>query len=79
MGLANLLALGVLSSYVAYLASCRSLQLISPVKAAVIGNIEPVLGTFWVWLLWHENFSPIGWTGSALVISAVFLLTLERK
>ncbi|WP_367303343.1 DMT family transporter, partial [uncultured Bilophila sp.] len=76
---ANLLALGVLSSYVAYLASCRSLQLISPVKAAVIGNIEPVLGTFWVWLLWHENFSPIGWTGSALVISAVFLLTLERK
>lgn len=76
---ANLIALGVLSSYIAYLASCRSLQLISPVKAAVIGNIEPVLGTFWVWLFWHENFSAVGWTGSALVISAVFLLTAERR
>ena len=50
--------------------SGRSLQLISQVKAAIIGNIEPVLATFWVWLFWHEHFSAYGWAGSALVISA---------
>ncbi|EGW43863.1 MULTISPECIES: DMT family transporter [Bilophila] len=76
---ANLLALGVVTNYGAYLAYGRSLQLISQVKAAIIGNIEPVLATFWVWLFWHENFSAYGWAGSALVISAVFLLTADRS
>ena len=47
---ANLLALGVVTNYGAYLAYGRSLQLISQVKAAIIGNIEPVLATFWVWV-----------------------------
>ncbi|MFQ8736082.1 MAG: DMT family transporter [Bilophila wadsworthia] len=55
------------------------LQSINQVKAAIIGNIEPVLATFWVWLFWNENFSAYGWAGSALVISAVFLLTADRS
>ena len=76
---ANLLALGVVTNYGAYLAYGRSLQSINQVKAAIIGNIEPVLATFWVWLFWNENFSAYGWAGSALVISAVFLLTADRK
>ena len=75
----NLLALGVITNYGAYLAYGRSLRLISQVKAAIIGNIEPVLATFWVWLFWHENFSFSGWAGSALVLSAVFLLTADRN
>ena len=76
---ANLLALGVVTNYGAYLAYGRSLQIINQVKAAIIGNIEPVLATFWVWLFWNENFSAYGWAGSALVISAVFLLTADRS
>lgn len=66
-------------TYGAYLAYGRSLQSINQVKAAIIGNIEPVLATFWVWLFWNENFSAYGWAGSALVISAVFLLTADRS
>ena len=42
-------------------------------------DLEPVLSTLWVWLFWHENFSAYGWAGSALVISAVFLLTADRS
>ena len=76
---ANLLALGVVTNYGAYLAYGRSLQIINQVKAAIIGNIEPVLATFWVWLFWNENFSAYGWAGSALVIPAVFLLTADRS
>ncbi|MDE7065341.1 MAG: EamA family transporter [Desulfovibrionaceae bacterium] len=75
---AGLAALGVVTNYAAYLAYGRSLKLLSPVRAAVIGNMEPVLATLWVWLFWQENFSLDGWVGSALVIAAVFLLTTDR-
>lgn len=74
---AGLFALGAVTTYAAYLAYGASLKLISPVQVAVIGNLEPVLATLWVWLFWHENFSVIGWIGSALVLSAVFLLTIK--
>lgn len=76
---ASLLALGVVTNYAAYLAYGQSLKLLSPVRAAVIGNMEPVMATLWVWLFWQENFSLYGWVGSALVISAVFLLTTDRS
>ena len=76
---ANLLALGILTNYAAYIALARSLHRISQIQTAVIGNLEPVLATLWVWLFFGENFTLIGWTGCALVIGAVFLMTVERK
>ena len=75
----NLLALGIVTNYMAYFASGRSLERVNQVQAAVIGNIEPVLATFWVWLLWGENFSIYGWVGSGLILAAVLLLTMDRK
>ncbi len=69
----------VLSSTCAYTALAMSLRYISQVQSAVIGNIEPVLGTLWVWLFFGENFTAIGWGGCALIMAAVFLLTLEKK
>ena len=74
----HLLALGILTNYVAYIALGRSLQLISQIQSAVIGNIEPILATLWVWLFYGENFTVHGWLGCGLVIGAVFLLTIER-
>lgn len=76
---ANLLALGMLTNYVAYIALGLSLRRISQVQAAVIGNIEPILATLWVWLFFGENFTLPGWLGCGLVIGAVFLMTVERK
>ncbi|MDR3361846.1 MAG: EamA family transporter [Desulfovibrio sp.] len=75
----NLLALGVVTNYLAYVALAMSLQRISQVHTAVIGNLEPVLGTLWVWMFFGENFIPTGWLGSCLVMSAVFLLTSKGK
>lgn len=43
------------------------------------GTSSPCWRPFWVWLFWNENFSAYGWAGSALVISAVFLLTADRS
>jgi DME family drug/metabolite transporter len=76
---ANLLALGTLTTYAAYIALGRSLQRISQIQSAVVGNIEPVLATLWVWMFYGENFTTPGWLGCGLVIGAVFLLTTERK
>lgn len=76
---ASLLALGVVTNYAAYLAYGQSLKLLSPVRVAIIGNMEPVMATLWVWMFWQENFSLYGWVGSILVFSAVFLLTTERS
>lgn len=69
----------VLSSTCAYTALAMSLRYLSQVQSAVTGNIEPVLGTLWVWLFFGENFTPVGWLGCALIMAAVFLLTLEKR
>lgn len=75
----NLLALGVLTNFIAYLALAASLRRIAQIQSAVVGNIEPILATIWVWLFFGENFTASGWLGCALVIGAVFILTLERR
>lgn len=75
----NLLALGVLTNYVAYACLARSLQRVSQVQTAVVGCVDVVLGTFWVWMFFGENFSALGWLGSVLVIAAVILMVTEKK
>lgn len=74
----TLAALGVLTTYGAYWVYGQGLRRISPVRAVVLSNLEPVLGTLWAWVFWNENFSPVGWAGSALVLAAVFLLTTGK-
>ena len=68
---------GILTSYGAYFVYGLSLRLISPVRAAIIGNLEPVFATFLAWFFWNEMFLPIGWIGCGLVLFAVILLTLR--
>ncbi len=74
-----LLALGGLATYGAYWVYGQGLRRISPVRAVVISNLEPVLGTFLAWAIWEESFSTLGWTGSLLVLAAVFLLTTDSN
>ena len=75
----GLLLLGVLACYGAYFAYGQSLRLISPVRVAILCNLEPVVGTVLCWLWWNENFSLVGWAGSALVIGAIIFLTLRQE
>lgn len=74
-----LLLLGLLTGYFAYICYGQGLKRLSLVRAAVTCHLEPVLSTFWVWLFWQENFSLSGWLGSALVLSAVMLLTTDKS
>lgn len=74
-----LLLLGVGTNYAAYYAYGQSLRLIPQVPAAVIGNVEPLLATFWVWQFWGEDFSLSGWAGSVCILTAVLCITLEPR
>lgn len=78
MAWANLLGLGLVTNYLAYLAYGYSLRHIPQVQAAIIGNVEPVLATLWVCLLWDENFSARGWAGALCIFAAVLLLARRR-
>lgn len=76
---ANLLALGVVTNYGAYLAYGGASRASIKSRPPSSGTSSPCWRPFWVWLFWNENFSAYGWAGSALVISAVFLLTADRS
>ncbi|MCF0253357.1 MAG: DMT family transporter [Duodenibacillus sp.] len=73
-----MLVLALVSSYLAYLLYGLSLHWITPVQAAVIGNLEPVAGALLCWWFWDENFSAVGWAGCALVIGSVMILAARR-
>lgn len=73
-----LFVLSFVSTYVSYYWYGQSLRYLSPVQAAILGNLEPVVSTLLCWWLWNENFSLIGWIGCALVIGSVLLLTLRK-
>ncbi|WP_418764868.1 DMT family transporter [Mailhella sp.] len=74
-----LFVLSVVSTYVSYFWYGQSLRYLSPVQAAILGNLEPVVSTLLCWWLWNENFSLIGWVGCALVIGSVLLLAMKRS
>lgn len=74
----SILVLSVLVTYVAYYWYGQSMRYLSPVQAAIIGNLEPVVGTWLSWWLWNEDFSLAGWAGCALVIASVVMLALRK-
>lgn len=75
----NLLALGVLTIYGAYLLFSWGLQRITQVQSAIIGFVEPIAGTLMVWAWYGENFDAAGWLGCLLVLGSVGLLAVSRK
>ena len=75
----NLLGLGVLTIYVAYLLFSWGLQRITQVQSAIIGFVEPIAATLIVWAWYGENFNATGWLGCLLVLGSVALLAVAGK
>ena len=74
-----LLMMGIVTTFFAYLAYGMALRRISLVRAAVTCQLEPVLGTLWVYLFWQENFSFQGWLGCGLILLAVLWLATSGE
>ncbi len=78
LGWAGLIIPSIMCTYTAYYLYGQSLRCLSPVQAAVIGNVEPVLAALFSWLIWGENFTPAGWLGCSFVMASVLILTLKK-
>ncbi|MCQ2443951.1 MAG: EamA family transporter [Mailhella sp.] len=77
-GTAAIGVLSIISTYVAYFLFGISLRRLTPVQAAIIGNVEPVAGLLLSWWLWNEDFTAVGWVGCALVLVSVLILSVRR-
>lgn len=67
------------TGYLAFWAYGQGIKRLPQVHVAVLCNLEPILGTIWVCYFFGENFTPAGWAGFSLIITAVLLLTLDRS
>ncbi len=73
------LVLGFVTGYIAYWVYSEGMRRLPLTKAAVLATLEPVLATIIAWFMWGESFSFTGWVGAGLVITAVFVLMLDKK
>ncbi len=71
--------LGLVCTYGAYLAYCEGVKRLALTRAAVLATLEPVMATIFAWWWWQEEFSLLGWIGTALIIGAVLFMVLDRK
>ena len=69
--------LGLVCSYVAYLAYCAGLRRLSPVRTVVMATLEPIFAVIMAWIVWDERFSFFGWVGAGLILAAVLLVVAE--
>lgn len=74
----SLAIIGIACTYLAFLTYGYALQRLRLVPAVICTQLEPVLSMFWVWLYFDECFSPIGWTGSFLILFSILLLVLHQ-
>ena len=72
--LAAVVAVGVLSSGVAYLASFTLIRDIGPSRTLTVGLAIPVLGVLWGWLFLDEAVTFTMLAGMALVIASLALI-----
>ena len=55
-----------------------AIPLLGAVRAAMITNLEPVLGILFAMLILGERLSPVQATGIALVIASIFMMEMRR-
>ncbi|WP_415716451.1 DMT family transporter [Maridesulfovibrio sp.] len=76
---ASIVALAVICTYGAYSVYYAGLKTLEPTAASVIATIEPVVAAILAWLWWNESFDWTGYIGSALIISAVLMMVMEKR
>lgn len=74
-----IIALAVISTYGAYSVYYAGLKRLEPTSASVIATIEPVIAAVLAWIWWNESFDWTGYIGSALIISAVLMIVMEKR
>jgi drug/metabolite transporter (DMT)-like permease len=76
---AALICLAAFSTYGAYYFYYLGLKSLEASRASIAATIEPVVAALAAYIWWNESFLPIGYAGSILIISAVFLVVWDGK
>lgn len=71
-----LLGLLALFSYSANSLYYLGLRFLTPTRAVLTATLEPVVATFFAWLLWSESLGLYGYAGSVLILTGVLLTIL---
>jgi drug/metabolite transporter (DMT)-like permease len=79
MGWMIVIALGVVSTLVAFTAKMVSIEKLGPTKAAIGNTLEPVFTLLLAVLFLSENLGPAQLIGASLVVLAVGILPLKRR
>jgi drug/metabolite transporter (DMT)-like permease len=74
-GWLNLVAVGVLCTYVTYTLNSAGLRHLPGTRASVISSVEPVVAASLAALLFGERLSPAALVGAAAVVGAALLLS----
>ncbi|MDO5093311.1 MAG: DMT family transporter [Propionibacteriaceae bacterium] len=78
-GWLNVLGLGIIGTWVAYLLSGLGLKHVAATRASVVSSVEPVAAMLLAAWLFHERLAPLALVGAALVVGAAVALSLPRK
>lgn len=71
-----------LAFFCTYLANSfyyAGLQSLEPTKAVLTATIEPVIASFFAWLIWNELFTPAGVAGAVVILIGVVLTIYDNK
>ena len=55
------------------------LRTLAPTRAVLTATLEPVVATFFAWLLWNETLGLLGYGGSVLILTGVLLTILAPE
>ena len=69
----------LLLAFLTYSANCLyyiGLRYLAPTRAVLTATLEPVVATFFAWLLWDETLGLLGYGGSVLILTGVLLTIL---
>ncbi|WP_034409304.1 DMT family transporter [Deinococcus murrayi] len=75
----SLVAIAVLSTYLAYLAYSAGLRHLPATRASVIASLEPVVAAVLAALIFGERLSALALAGAALVVGAALLLSVGGR
>jgi DME family drug/metabolite transporter len=72
-----LTCLAALSTYGAYYFYYKALRYLEASKAAITATLEPVIAAVTAFWWWNESFTPKGYVGSILILTAVLMVVWD--
>ncbi|MBU1220933.1 EamA family transporter [Myxococcota bacterium] len=74
-----LISVAVISTFAANFLYYQGLKYLEAGKASIIATLEPVIAAFTAWIVLGEYFNWVGYTGAALILTAVLITIIPKQ